>query len=297
MYTELDKLNNEGMDKIATNLSTANNLATVELREMYAATQSDIARMLAEVNSDLAYNLSEALKDYDASVAEAKRIRDESLKEADAALDAALKESKADFDEAMADANKTLAKAKEEAKKQMDKALEESQKALNKAIEDAMKAFDKAIDAINERMTKKLADLQKKIAEIAAALAQLSAMSSVTLPNTFAVAQPVQTVSPAVYGGGVTVTTSKDIGTTAAKLNKTDEEIINAAAQAAVKAVGGVGNVTINGINLTDPEGTAQALVSVVKYGQTVQVASTTRSGVQMTGLNAVRAGIVQVAQ
>jgi hypothetical protein len=297
MYTELDRLNNEGMDKIATNLSTANNLATVELREMYAATQSDIARMLAEVNSDLAYNLSEALKDYDASVLEAKRIRDESLKEADAALDAALKESKADFDEAMADANKALAKAQEEAKKQMDKALEEAQKSLNKAIEDAMKAFEKAIDAINERMTKKLADLQKKIAEIAAALAKLGSTPSVTLPNTFAVTQPVQTVSPAVYGGGVTVTTSKDIGTTAAKLNKTEEEIINAAAQAAVKAVGGVGNVTINGINLTDPEGTAQALVSVVKYGQTVQVASTTRSGVQMTGLNAARAGIVQVAQ
>jgi exonuclease VII small subunit len=161
-----------------------------------------------------------------------------------------------------------------EAKKQMDKALEEAQKTLNKAIEDAMKAFEKAIDDINARMAKKLADLQKKIAEIAAALAQLGAMSAGGgLPQSYSVPKgaPVQVVSPSVYGGGVTVTTSKDIGKTAADYGKTEEEIINAAAKAAVQAVGGVGNVTINGVNLTDPEGTAQALVSVVKYGQTVE--------------------------
>jgi hypothetical protein len=297
MYKELETITESGMDQIAATLSTNTNLATTELRNAYNQAQRDIADALLQVNTDLNRNLAEAQKDYEAALTEAKRVRTEQIAEADKQLKDALAESQKDLEEAIADAQKALDKAKLEAKKQMDKALEEAQKALNKAIENAMKAFEKAIDAINERMTKKLADLQKKIAEIAAALAQLGAMSSVTLPKSFAVTQPVQTVSPAVYGGGVTVTTARDIGTTAAKLNKTEEEIINAAAQAAVKAVGGVGNVTINGINLTDPEGTAQALVSVVKYGQTVQVASTTRSGVQMTGLNAARAGIVKVAE
>ena len=99
------------------------------------------------------------------------------------------------------------------------------------------------------------------------------------------------------YGGGVRVTTSPTIASTAAKYDKTEEEIITAAAKAAVAAVGGVGNVTINGVNLTDPEGTAQALVSVVKYGQTVQVATTKLSGVQLTGMAAYRAGIMRYAE
>jgi len=297
MYMALEDITEGGMNKIAETLSTSTSFATAELAEMYSDTQKEIATALAAVNADLKTNLAEAQKDYEAATAEAKRIQSESLAEADKALKDALAESKKDLEDAIAEADKTLAKARVEAKKQMDKALEEAQKALNDAIEDAMKAFEKAIDAINERMAKKLDDLQKKIAEIAAALKALGEASSVTLPKSYAVATPVTTVKPEVYGGGVTVTTSPTLATTAAKYDKTEEEIITAAAKAAVAAVGGVGNVTINGVNLTDPEGTAQALVSVVKYGQTVQVATTTKSGVQLTGLNAYRAGIRMTAE
>ena len=297
MYNALEEITNSGMNKIAETLSTNTNLATTELRNAYSEAQKDIADALAAVNSDLNTSLAEAQKDYDAAIAEAKRVRDEALADADAALTEALAENKKKMNEAIADAQKALDKAQLEAKKALDKGLEEAQKALNKAIEDAMKAFEKAIDAINERMAKKLADLQKKLADIAAALAKIGAASSVTLPGSYNVAQPVQIVKPETYGGGVTVTTSPTIGSTAAKYDKSEEEIINAAARAAVQAVGGVGNVTINGINLTDPEGTAQALVSVVKYGQTVQVATTTRSGVQLTGLAAARAGIERYAE
>lgn len=297
MYNALETITNSGMDKIAETLSTNTNLATTELRNAYMQAQKDIADALAEVNANLNTSLSDAQKDYEAALTEAKRVRDEAIADADAALKEALADNLAKMNEAIADAKKALDKAELEAKKALDKGLEEAQKALNKAIEDAMKAFEKAIDAIDERMTKKLADLQKKLAEIAAALAAIGAASSVTLPQSFNVMQPVQTVKPETYGGGLTVTTAETIGATAAKYGKSEEDIINAAAKAAVAAVGGVGNVTINGVNLTDPEGTAQALVSVVKYGQTVQVATTNRSRIQTTGLNAARAGIVRVAE
>ena len=296
MYSALEDITNSGMNKIAESLSTNTNLATTELREAYSQAQRDIADALAEVNTNLNASLADAQKNYEAALTEAKRVRDEQIADADKALKDALAENLANMNEAIDDAKKTLDKAQLEAKKALDKGLEEAQKALDKAIEDAMKAFEKAIDAINERMEKKLADLQKKIAEIAAALAELNAQSNITLPNTFTPLQPVQVVQPAQYGGGVTVATSTNLASTAAKLGKSEEDIINAAAKAAVQAVGGVGNVTINGINLTDPEGTAQALVSVVKYGQTVQVATTTRSGVQLTGMAAARAGIQRTA-
>lgn len=296
MYNALEDITNSGMNKIAESLSTNTNLATTELREAYTQAQKDIADALAQVNSDLNTNLAEAQKDYESALAEAKRVRDEQIADADKTLTEALAKSQADLEEAIADARKALDKAQIEAKKQLDKGLEEAQKALNKAIEDAMKAFEKAIDEINERMAKKLADLQKKLAEIAAALAKLGSMPVVTLPTTASVT-PVQVVKPVEYGGGVRVTTSPTISSTAAKYDKTEEEIITAAAKAAVAAVGGVGNVTINGVNLTDPEGTAQALVSVVKYGQTVQVATTKASGVQLTGLAAYRAGITRYAE
>ena len=297
MYNALEDITNSGMDKIADTLSTNTNLATTELRTAYSQAQKDIANALAKVNSDLSTSLADAQADYEAALTEAKRVRDAAISDADAALKEALAENEKNLNDAIADAKKALDKAQLEAKKALDKGLEEAQKALNKAIEDAMKAFEKAIDAINERMAKKLADLQKKLAEIAAALAQIGAAGSVTLPKTFTPLQPVQVVQPAQYGGGVTVTTGRDIGTTAARFDKSEEEIINAAARAAVQAVGGVGNVTINGVNLTDPEGTAQALVSVVKYGQTVQVATTNRTRIQTTGLEAARAGIVRVAE
>jgi hypothetical protein len=296
MYMQLEDITNSGMDKIAETLSTTTSFATAELAEAYFQAEKDIADALAQVNSNLTINLAEAQKDYESALMEAKRARDEQIADADKTLNEALAKSQADLEEAIADARKALDKAQIEAKKQLDKGLEEAQKALNKAIEDAMKAFEKAIDEINERMAKKLADLQKKLAEIAAALAKLGSMPIVSLPSTGSVT-PVQVVKPVEYGGGVKVTTSPTIATTAAKYDKTEEEIITAAAKAAVAAVGGVGNVTINGVNLTDPEGTAQALVSVVKYGQTVQVATTKLSGVQLTGMAAYRAGITRYAE
>ena len=296
MYMQLEDITDSGMDKIAETLSTTTSFATAELAEAYFQAEKDIANALAQVNSNLNTSLSEAQKDYESALMEAKRVRDEQIADADKTLNEALAKSQADLEEAIADARKALDKAQIEAKKQLDKGLEEAQKALNKAIEDAMKAFEKAIDEINERMAKKLADLQKKLADIAAALAKLGSMPVVTLPSTGSVT-PVQVVKPVEYGGGVRVTTSPTIASTAAKYGKTEEEIITAAAKAAVAAVGGVGNVTINGVNLTDPEGTAQALVSVVKYGQTVQVATTKLSGVQLTGLAAYRAGITRYAE
>ena len=296
MYMQLEDITEGGMDKIAETLSTSTSFATAELANMYDQAQKDIADALAQVNIDLNTNLAEAQKDYESALMEAKRVRDEQIADADKTLNEALAKSQADLEEAIADARKALDKAQIEAKKQLDKGLEEAQKALNKAIEDAMKAFEKAIDEINERMAKKLAELQKKLLEIAALLAKLNSGTSFTLPTTTSVT-PVQVVKPVEYGGGVRVTTSPTISTTAAKYGKTEEEIITAAAKAAVSAVGGVGNVTINGVNLTDPEGTAQALVSVVKYGQTVQVATTKKSGVQLTGMAAYRAGIVRTAE
>lgn len=294
MYDELDKLNNEGMDKLATSLSTANKLATVELREMYSETQEEIARALAQVNTDLTLSLADAMTDYQTALAEAKRIQTEKLAEADKALDESLKANQVEFDEALASANASLAKAQAEAKKQLDKGLLEAQNALNKAIEDAMKAFETAIDKINASMTKKLGELQKKLAEIAAAMAKIGG-GKIDIPEVYEFTPP-ERFTPEVYGGAVSVVTSTDIEKIADKFDMTKDEIVEAAAKAAVNAVGGANNITVNGVNLTDPEGTASAIASIVKYGQTVQVHTTTLSGIEMTGINAYKAGFRRVA-
>lgn len=294
LYGELERLNEDGLNTLANALSDSTSFATTELRDMYAETQKEIAASLAQVQADLTANLAEATKNYDEAMTEAARIRDEKLAEADKALLDALDEAQKDFDEALAEANKALAKAQEEAKKQLDKGLLEAQKALNKAIEDAMNAFDKAIDKINESMTAKLTALQSKIAAISASLTALGS-TPIVIPKISQIS-PVEVFTPEVYGGGVAVTTSTDIEAIAEKFETTAEQLVEAAANAAVNAVGGVGNVTVNGVNLTDPEGTASAIASIVKYGQTVQVHTTQLSGIEMTGINAYKAGFRRVA-
>lgn len=174
MYQELEAINQNGMDAIANTLSTSTNLATAELRRMYAETQQDIATALKEVDADLKVNIAEAKKAYDEAMADAAALRDERLKETDKALKESLAESKAAYDEALEEADKALKKAQEEAQKTFDKGLLDAQRTLQRALEDAQKDYEKAIDEINKSTQKKLDDLMAKLRAIAAAMAAIS---------------------------------------------------------------------------------------------------------------------------
>jgi hypothetical protein len=237
MYMSLETITESGMNSIADTLSTSTSFATSELANMYFETQQEIANALTDVNTNLQDAVAEAKAAYEEALAEASKIRDEKLAEANEALTQALAEAKTTYDEALADAMETLTKAQQEAKKTLDKGLADAQKELNKALEDAMKAFQKTVDEINRDMQKKLDELLAKIAAVKAALASLGGGGGGggTGPNYI----PKTIKNPNLQGvpNPTTLTTN---------------------------------NVTITGVNLTNPNDTANSVINMIKFGNII---------------------------
>lgn len=275
LYIAMEDLSEAGMDKVAETLSTSTSFATSELAKMYYNAQNEITNALAEVNSELNRNVAEAKTTYEMALAEAARIRDERLTEAKEALDEALAESKKRYDESIADAKATLDKALLEAQKDLNKGLEDAQKDLNKAIEDAMKAFEKAVDQINENLDKKLAELQAKLAQIAQQMAALSAASA---------AISVMAAGAAI-GGGSTGSTSKGSTSKLTTLRTTPLKTITPKVVTPTKPTPGsvadwrrgeqasMGGLTVNQTfnNMTaDAWDVHDRTLSAIRYGQAV---------------------------
>jgi len=256
----LETTQETGLDDLATSMNKGANLATAELRKAYAQVAIDLKNKLAEIEAALTESLLDANNEYKKLVEEADKSRKDALAKA-----------KEDYEKALKDAYDRYIEAKDDALEAMNKALLDANEAFEEALLDAQKAFEKKIDDINASTTKKIDALKVKLAEAAALLAQLGATQA---------ASNALSGAP-VYNPIATMTTAEKV----------------AAANTAGQRVVGDTNITINGVNLTDPQGTAQNIVTLVKYGQTVQIASTNMAGIQTTGLNAARAGIVRVAE
>lgn len=259
-FNLLETVQNSGLDSLAANMNKGANLATEELRKAYAQVNIDLAESLTLIDDTLTQSLADATKEYNKAVVEANKEREEALAEA-----------KKDYEKALKEAYDAYVKAKQDALDSMTEALEEANQAFEDALADAQKAFNKKISDINDSTMEKIAELKAALKEAAALLAELGAKQAAADALKYAPTYAPTTIM-------------------------TPAEKVKAATRAAEKVVGDT-NITINGVNLTDPQGTAQNIVTLIKYGQTVQVASTNMSGVVTTGLNAARAGIVRVAE
>lgn len=256
----LEKVQDSGLDNLAVSMNRGAKLATAELRKAYEQVAFDLADRLKEIDDTLSQSLLDVTLEYNAAVIEAEKTRTEALAKA-----------KEDYEKALKEAYDRYVEAKDDALEAMNEALLDANEAFEEALIDAQKAFEKKIDEINAATTKKIEALKAKLLEVAALLAQLGAMTAAAgaLANA-PVYNPIKTMTPTEKVAAATASAEKVVGDT---------------------------NITINGVNLIDPQETAQNIVTLVKYGQTVQIASTNMAGVQTTGLNAARNGIVRVAE
>ena len=256
----LETTQESGLDDLAASMNKGANLATAELRKAYAQVAIDLKDKLTEIEAALAESLLDANNEYKKLVEEADKSRKDALAKA-----------KEDYEKALKDAYDRYIEAKDDALEAMNKALLDANETFEEALIEAQKAFEKKIDDINAATIKKIDALKVKLAEAAALLAQLGATQAAT--NALGNApkyNPIATMTKAEKVAAANATAQRTIGDT---------------------------NITINGVNLTDPQGTAQNIVTLVKYGQTVQIASTNMSGMVTTGLSAAKAGIVRVAE
>jgi len=247
-FMDLESIQDTGLDALAKSMNNGANLATAELRQAYDQVAIDLKNSLAEVDRELQESLAVANAEYAAAMSEAKIERDARMLEAATQLQEAITTAKTNLDKALAEAEATLAKAREEAQKRLNEGLAEAQRVLQKALQDAQIAYQKAIDDISATTAAKLKALQAQLAAVAAATAALASANA-----TYTSVGSVPKITPL-----------------------TNTNLVN--------ANGGVGNTpygpttnivtNISGVNLTNPSSTASSVVSAIKYGTAVTVAS-----------------------
>lgn len=251
LYQEMEALSTSGLDDLATKMNAGGKLATSELVSAYAEVAEDLKKSLAEVKVEVDASLVETQKAYDKAMAQAKRDRDERNLEALAQLEESIKDSKTALDDALAEMEKTLAKSKEKAKKTLTETLAEAQITFQKALIDAQKDYEKSIDDINESTKKKLAQLKKDLGEVADTMRSIQATKEAA----------AALASGSAVSGGIVKKSSAPV----ILLNQND------ASTGTKQQV----SVTVNGVNMTNPQATAQQVVSGIKYGQAVLVGGT----------------------
>lgn len=192
-FSEMETVQNTGLDALARSMNQGANLATQELRDAYNQVAVDLKEALASVDLQLTKSMAEANDNYNDAIQEAQRVRDE-----------ALSQSQRDFEEATANALKDL-----------NDGLADAQRTLQKALIDAQKSYEKAIDEINKSTEKKLIELRAKLVEIAGAMAAISAASATGIVN----GAPVYT--PIIPASAPTVTTTNPVTSTNITTNVT----------------------------------------------------------------------------
>jgi hypothetical protein len=291
LYNQVETVSEHGLDALAKTMNAGGKLATEELMVSFNKVSADLKQSLSAVNTEMNEALADANKAYSEAMTEAEVVRKEKMADANKTLLEALADTKATYDEALAEATKALTEARADAQKNLSEGLAEAQKTLQEALTEAQKAYEDAIDEINKATQEKLDALMEKLREVAALMAALGAKNASL--NALKNAPNYDEIVPETYGPPVQVSP----GVTVIPTSDASDETINAAAAAAVKLVGGSTNVTVNGVNLTDPNGTASALVSIIKYGQTVRVATSLANGLDITGIKAAQYGFQGAAK
>jgi hypothetical protein len=242
-FMSLESIQDTGLDTLAKSMSNGANLATSELRQAYDQVAVDLKNSLAEVDRELLASLAEAQAEYTTAMEAAKADRDSRMLEAANALQTAIAEAKARLDASLAESAAILQKAREEAQKKLNEGLAEAQKVLQKALVDAQLAYQKAIDEIAATTAQKLASLKAQLAAVAAATAALQSAQSAY-------------ASSAASGGGGSSGGVKT-GTTTTTGSSTGGTTTN-------------NNISITGVNLSDPYATTTSVVNAIKFGNVV---------------------------
>ena len=180
-FSEMETIQNTGLDALAQSMNAGANLATSELRQAYSQVAIDLKAALATVDQELITSMAEANANYNEAMTQAK----------------------SDRDAALSDALKTFTEAKAKAQKTLDEGLAEAQKTLQEALLKAQTAYDKAIDELNKSTQKKLDDLKAKLAEVAAQMAALGAAQAAAAAMAAAPVTPYITNAPFNANGGV----------------------------------------------------------------------------------------------
>jgi hypothetical protein len=241
-FMDLESIQETGLDTLAKSMSNGANLATSELRQAYDQVAIDLKNSLAEVDRELMSSLAEANAEYARSMSEAKSERDARMLEAATQLQTAIAEAKARLETSLAESAAILQKAREEAQKKLNEGLAEAQKVLQKALVDAQLAYQKAIDDISTSTKQKLAALKAELAAVAAATAALQSAQSAYASTASSGAKT------ATYGGGA-ITSNIPYTGGGATTNT---------------------NISITGVNLSDPYATTTSVVNAIKFGNVV---------------------------
>ena len=257
LYMEVETISNSGMDDLAKTMNAGGKLATQELMDEYKKVATDLKDSLSEVDRELNKSLAQAHTDYRNAIANAQA----------ASMDR-LSEARVRMDEAIANALQSLTRSRAEAKKNLDEGLAEATKSLTESLAETQKKYGEAIDQINKDTMKKLADLQAKLAEVAAAMAALGAANAAAdaLRNApkFTPFTPIPTPTVPKDSKGNLIPYGSP-GT----LKPGDKGFIGPVA---------VNNVNITGYNLNSPAATGAAVSNQLKYGSTVN--TTTLAGI-----------------
>jgi hypothetical protein len=241
-FMDLEGIQDTGLDRLAKSMNNGANLATSELRQAYDQVAIDLKNSLAEVDMELMNSLAEANAEYARAMTEAKVERDARMLEAATQLQTAIAEAKARLEASLAESAAILQKAREEAQKKLNEGLAEAQAVLQKALVDAQLAYQKAIDEISATTAQKLAALKAQLAAVAAATAALASANAA-----YASTAAGGGTSTLPYTGGAKITT--------------------------VPAPSGPttnNNISITGVNLSDPYATTTSVVNAIKFGNVV---------------------------
>lgn len=242
-FMSLEAIQDTGLDGLAKSMSNGANLATSELRQAYDQVAIDLKDSLAEVDRELMTSLAEANAEYARSMTEAKVERDARMLEAATQLQTAIAEAKARLEASLAESAAILQKAREEAQKKLNEGLAEAQAVLQKALIDAQLAYQKAIDEIAATTAQKLTALKAQLAAVAAATAALQSAQSA-----YAATAAAGSTKTMPYTGGATTKTLPYTGGGATTNT----------------------NISITGVNLSDPYATTTSVVNAIKFGNVV---------------------------
>jgi len=234
LYDQINTISQNGVTDLATKMNDGVHFADQKLAEQFAT-------VAAQLNFDLKDNAN--------------------------ALQSALDKENDSFNTAMKKAQDTLDKATQAASDARDIALKKAQDILTASLLAAQEAFDKSVKAISAEIMKQLDALLAKIAAVAAALAALGQVQLSGGGGSGPTKKPMPTEKiPSVTP--ITVPTLLPSG----DVQLPDGSIVRGSNGADV--AGGsssyTNNISITGVNLTDPAATAQQVVSAIKFGTSV---------------------------
>lgn len=261
LYGAMEDVSKNGLDGLASQMSTSTSFATEELLNEYQQVGEDLKTALADNQASLMAALGDSQSKYSEALASAASSRMEALADAkttysEAIADAAktqkeaLVEAKKNYDEAMTEAAKSQLEALAEAKKNYQEAVAKAAKAqadalakikkdLEDSLIDAAKTFDDQIDKLNKATIKKLKELQEELVKTARGIAILGGAKA-----------GVSAVAGSPLAGILSGTSAQSSNTEVATITNYYQ-------------------TEITGINLTDPERTATAMRNAVLFGQT----------------------------